>query len=178
MFNTVQPETFGGELKLVVWRSIFAIAKLKSANTFAMAIWGPTTKFNSCQYFRLYSICLYIGQGSSVIISVTNLIQYHDYWLVVVIRFLWCIAYTVVSQVGTKCPWMLNHNSQFRPTWAFTQDINSIIMFVWKLQQWSLEIGYMGAYPGVGACPGHYGRCVPHGSLLECSYACTCAYLI
>ena len=32
-------------------------------------------------------------------------------------------------------------------------------MFVWKLQQWSLEIRYMGAYPGVGACPGHYGIC-------------------
>ena len=31
-------------------------------------------------------------------------------------------------------------------------------MFVWKLQQWPLEIRYMGAYPGVGACLGHYGK--------------------
>ena len=31
--------------------------KFKSANTFAMAIWDPTTKFNSCQYFWLYGIC-------------------------------------------------------------------------------------------------------------------------
>ena len=30
--------------------------KFKSANMFAMAIWEPTAKFNSRQYFRLYSI--------------------------------------------------------------------------------------------------------------------------
>ena len=29
--------------------------KFKSANTFAMAIWDPTTKINSRQYFQLYS---------------------------------------------------------------------------------------------------------------------------
>ena len=29
-------------------------AKFKSANIFAMVIWGPTAKFNSRQYFRLY----------------------------------------------------------------------------------------------------------------------------
>ena len=28
--------------------------QFKSANTFAMAIWEPTAKFNSRQYFRLY----------------------------------------------------------------------------------------------------------------------------
>ena len=33
----------------------YQTAKLKSANTFAMAIWDPTAKFNSRQYFRLYS---------------------------------------------------------------------------------------------------------------------------
>ena len=32
----------------------YRTAKFKSANIFAMAILGPTTKFNSCQYFRLY----------------------------------------------------------------------------------------------------------------------------
>ena len=71
---------FDGELNLVVWRSSFATAKLKSANIsylhiyiiymaisyqtakfksaniFVMAIWGPTAKFNSRQYFRLYGI--------------------------------------------------------------------------------------------------------------------------
>ena len=31
--------------------------------------------------------------------------------------------------------------------------------FVWKLQHWPLEIWYMGAYPGVGTCPGHYSTC-------------------
>ena len=59
---------FGGELNLAIWRSTFATAKLKcanisylhiymwrsrteppfkSANIFAIAIWGPTAKFNS-----------------------------------------------------------------------------------------------------------------------------------
>ena len=32
----------------------YRTAKFKSANIFAMAIWGPTAKFNSRQYFRLY----------------------------------------------------------------------------------------------------------------------------
>ena len=32
----------------------YRTAKLKSANAFAMAIWDPTAKFNSRQYFRLY----------------------------------------------------------------------------------------------------------------------------
>ena len=67
---------FGGELNLAVWQSSFATTKLKSTNIsylhiyvwrsltklpnlnlpifFVMAIWGPTTKFNSRQYFRLY----------------------------------------------------------------------------------------------------------------------------
>ena len=27
-----------------------------SANMFEMAIWDPTAKFNSCQYFQLYGI--------------------------------------------------------------------------------------------------------------------------
>ena len=35
---------------------LYRTAKLKSANTFAMAIWDPTAKFNSRQYFRLYGI--------------------------------------------------------------------------------------------------------------------------
>ena len=69
---------------MVIWRSTFTIAKLKSANTcisylniqscimhmvipyrttkfksaniFSMAILGPSAKFNSCQYFRLYGM--------------------------------------------------------------------------------------------------------------------------
>ena len=32
----------------------YRTAKFKSANIFAMAILGPTTKFNSRQYFWLY----------------------------------------------------------------------------------------------------------------------------
>ena len=31
--------------------------------------------------------------------------------------------------------------------------------FVKKLQ-WPLEMWYMGTYPGVGACPGHYSTCL------------------
>ena len=34
---------------------LYRTAKFKSANTFAMAIWDPTAKFNFRQYFRLYS---------------------------------------------------------------------------------------------------------------------------
>ena len=41
------------ELNLAVWQSIFAAVKLKSANIFAMVIWGPITKFYSHQYFQL-----------------------------------------------------------------------------------------------------------------------------
>ena len=33
---------------------LYRTAKFKSANTFEMAIWDPTAKFNSRQYFRLY----------------------------------------------------------------------------------------------------------------------------
>ena len=33
---------------------LYQTTKFKSANTFAMAIWDPTTKFNSHQYFWLY----------------------------------------------------------------------------------------------------------------------------
>ena len=32
-------------------------AKFKSANMFTMAIYGPTAKFNSRQYFQLYGMC-------------------------------------------------------------------------------------------------------------------------
>ena len=44
----------------------YRTAKFKSANIFAIAIWGPTAKFNSRQYFRLYgSLCLslYVCKG-------------------------------------------------------------------------------------------------------------------
>ena len=77
---------FGGELNLVVWRSAFVTAKLKStnisyirmtipyptakfksANIFAMAILGPTTKFNSRQYFRLYG-SLQVGDQPPVLV--------------------------------------------------------------------------------------------------------------
>ena len=33
----------------------YQTAKFKSTNIFMMAIYGPTAKFNSHQYFRLYS---------------------------------------------------------------------------------------------------------------------------
>ena len=33
----------------------YQTTKSKSANIFAMAIWSPSTKFNSYQYFQLYS---------------------------------------------------------------------------------------------------------------------------
>ena len=38
----------------------YRTAKFKPTNMFAMAIWDPTAKFNSRQYFRLYGIRLCI----------------------------------------------------------------------------------------------------------------------
>ena len=35
---------------------LYRTAKFKSANMFEMAIWDPTAKFNSCQYFLLYGM--------------------------------------------------------------------------------------------------------------------------
>ena len=34
----------------------YQTVKFKSVNIFTMAIYGPTAKFNSCQYFQLYGI--------------------------------------------------------------------------------------------------------------------------
>ena len=36
----------------------YQTSKFKSTNIFAIAILGPTAKFNSCQYFQLYGISL------------------------------------------------------------------------------------------------------------------------
>ena len=44
-------------------------AKFKFANIFVMAILGPTTKFNSRQYFRLYGIAVLLAIDWSYIIS-------------------------------------------------------------------------------------------------------------
>ena len=38
----------------------YQTAKLKSANIIAIAMWDPTAKFNSRQYFQLYGIPLAI----------------------------------------------------------------------------------------------------------------------
>ena len=48
---------FGG---LVVY--LYRTAKFKSANIFVMAILGPTAKYNSHQYFQLYSTCNYVSK--------------------------------------------------------------------------------------------------------------------
>ena len=55
---------------------LYRAAKFKSANMFAMAIWDPTAKFNSCQYFRLYGNvqCHYY----SVLVCGGVLHVYHD----------------------------------------------------------------------------------------------------
>ena len=53
----------------------YQTAKLKSANTFAMAIWDPTAKFNSRQYFQLYgSIIALIN--NYVIVSITSTLHF------------------------------------------------------------------------------------------------------
>ena len=45
----------------------YRTAKFKSANIFAIAIWGPTAKFNSRQYFRLYGIMHVVACTQSLI---------------------------------------------------------------------------------------------------------------
>ena len=42
-------------------------SQMKSANIFAMAIWGSTAKFNSCQYFQLYCILAFVATGPSLV---------------------------------------------------------------------------------------------------------------
>ena len=34
--------------------------KFKSVNTVKHIIWGQTAKFNDCQYFRGYRVCVYV----------------------------------------------------------------------------------------------------------------------
>ena len=58
---------FGWELSLAVWQSAFAIAKLKSANIFAMAIWDPTAEF----YISGYIVDNYNGR--------TDTRKYHEF---------------------------------------------------------------------------------------------------
>ena len=56
--------------------------KLKSANIIAMAIWDPTAKFNSCQYFRLYgmlaTLCMYVSiRRSFFLMSIQKTVPWH-----------------------------------------------------------------------------------------------------
>ena len=49
----------------------YRTAKFKSANTFVMANWDPTAKFNSRQYFWLYGIMEQTHPIKIIIISKT-----------------------------------------------------------------------------------------------------------
>ena len=64
------------------------------------------------------------------------------------------VVYIYLSVPG-KRPWALKHNLRFWPAWALTRDINSVCLYG-SCNSDPLEIQYMGAYLGVGACPGHY----------------------
>ena len=67
-------ENFGRELNLVVWRSTLVTANFKCANIFfAMAIWGPTPKFNPRQYFWLFGILDWFWKFDAVPFSVWTL---------------------------------------------------------------------------------------------------------
>ena len=53
----------------------YRTAKFKSANTFAMAIWDPTAKFSSRQYFWLYGteesiLCSAVYASCTIIVTV------------------------------------------------------------------------------------------------------------
>jgi hypothetical protein len=64
---------------------------------------------------------------------------------------------TLLSVTG-KRPWAYKHNSRFWPAWVLTQGINCICLY--RRLHWPLEMWYVGAYPGVGACQGHYGMSI------------------
>ena len=69
------------------------------------------------------------------------------------------IYYTVVSRVSAHG--RLNiYNSQFWAAWALTRDQNSIRLYRSCYSGPMKCVRYMGAYPGVGACPGHYGNII------------------
>ena len=57
----------------------YRTAKFESANTFAMAIWDPTAKFNSRQYFRLYGMCMVTLHLFNVIMCKPYELKYVDY---------------------------------------------------------------------------------------------------
>ena len=65
-----------------------------------------------------------------------------------------CILYSTTcyySSVPGKRPWVLKHNSRFWAAWVLTQDQNSMHLY---RSCYSGPLKY--AYPGVGACLGHY----------------------
>ena len=60
---------------------LYRTTEFKSANTFAMAIWHPTAKFNSRQYFQLYGIIvLYLGVDLQGVVGIRDRAA-HDYLL-------------------------------------------------------------------------------------------------
>ena len=85
---------------------------------------------------RLHMLELSVGKGCQVITRAMQSSAASDY-----------------CSVPVKCPWALKHNSQFWPSCALTRDITSIHLY----RSCYIEMRYMGAYLGVGACLGHYG---------------------
>ena len=74
----------------------YRTTKFKSANIFSMAILGPSAKFNSCQYFRLYGM-------------LNSLLQYYIVYIV-------CIA----CYVHVHVPWVetMEHNVHVSMIWC------------------------------------------------------------
>ena len=66
-------------------------------NIFGMVIWGPTAKFNSRQYFQLYSII----KGLSIYL-VTATHNFLNSYLALPCT-IFKIASTIISQIGLKC---------------------------------------------------------------------------
>ena len=63
--------------------------------------------------------------------------------------------------VPGKRPWALKHSSRFWPAWVLTRDIHVHVTSIrlYRSWYWPLKMSYMGTYPGMGACLGHYSTC-------------------
>ena len=81
---------------------LYRTTKFKSANTFEMAIWDTTAKFNSHQYFQLYGI-----QYMYMIHTHCSLYQWYFVYIIVahVCMLLVCSSYQVLvwAYSGSRC---------------------------------------------------------------------------
>ena len=77
----------------------YRTAKFKSTNTFAMAIWGSTAKFNSHQYFRLYSNQIYI----KYLLTLGACMRITDLMVIIFVCLWVCVCYQASCYIPHLC---------------------------------------------------------------------------